>query len=121
MSTLLDIKLCQVCMLNHIVDYDFFRVDELRFCDCFIHCCCILMRDLRDLRGEDEVKDFIVNSLMKQELRKEKIMVLLNKICIICCESSLYQFGYMDLILKDKIHYDCHIDIPFARLKNCDF
>ena len=58
------------------------------------------MRDLRDLRWGDEVKDFIVNSLMKQGLRKEKIMVLLNKICIICPETSLYQFGYMDLILK---------------------
>ena len=58
---------------------------------------------------------------MKKEMKKEKIIVLLSKVCMICCEDALYQFGYMDLVLKDNLHSDCRIDIPFARLKNCVF
>ena len=79
------------------------------------------MGDLSGMRGGDEVKDFLVNSLMKEDMKKEKIMVLLNKVYIICCEDVLYQFDYMNLILKKKVCYDCRIDIPFASVKNCSF
>ena len=110
-----------MCLLKHITDYNNFRVDQLRFCDCFIERGYSLMMDLNNLRRESEIKDFVVNSLMKTLLPKEKMIVLLSEISIVCCEDALYQFDYMSLVSKIEMVSDCRIDLPFSRVKNCVF
>ena len=121
MSTLSDIKIRQVHLLKHIVDYNNFQVDQIRFCDYFIDRGYLLMEELSSLRGASEVKDFFVNALIKTLLPKEKMIVLLGKISVVCCEDALYQSGYMNLVSQDEMHNDCRIDLPFARVENCVF
>ena len=95
-------------------------MEEIRTCDCFLDRGCLLLEELKSVRGADEIKDFFANYLMKSPM-KEKMIALISKISIVCCLDALYQFGYMNLVSNDELHNDCHIDLPFVRVKNCVF
>ena len=115
---LLDVKIQQVYLLNYL-PHDF-RVEKIRTCNCFLDLDCLLLEELKRVRGVDEIKDFIINYLMKSPM-KEKMIALISKISIVFCLDALYLFGYMNLDSNDELHNGCRTDLPFARVKNCVF
>ena len=132
MSTVFESKLHQVLLYKNIREHinfleeelricDCFQVEELHFCDCFIERSIILMESLSNLRGERNIKNFMLQCLIGSPISKFKTLILLGKISMVCCEDAPFYFDYMERVSKEELHKNCYIDLAFTSLKNCSF
>ena len=104
-----------------LIDTHDYHIEQICVCDCFLESTLAFRNEVFYSHSVEDIRNSVKKIIQNSSTAAVKVLSLIGKRTVICCQEAVYQFDFHDYISSDELFKNCHCDLPFLENGTCVF